>query len=229
MDANVIDIKDNSDFRVISNVSSTTFGLHDLDERIVDYILKEKASRRKRFGKSVREYDTDESSDESDDDDEDIETVNAYSELISHIKEDVAANGAVVVDLLRHSMSTDEDASALIRKESELYIDTNLISKKICKDLYDWALAHIQKAIVHSDLPDESIEEIVIIGTDHKLPGFKDYLKLAYKEKLFRFVSEDKLAAGASLVVKIFFKLILNCHPKLNYSKYLNNILNKYN
>jgi len=34
-------------------------------------------------------------------------------------------------------------------------------------DLYDWALAHIQKAIVHSDLPDESSYQ----GIDRKILG----------------------------------------------------------
>jgi len=95
MDASVIRIKDSKDFHVISNVGDTSFGLHDLDERIVEYIINEKSKRKKRYRKAgVNLYNLDNESDH------DLETVNAYANLIRNIKINVEEVGAVSVDLM---------------------------------------------------------------------------------------------------------------------------------
>lgn len=91
MDASVIRIKDSKDFHVISNVGDTSFGLHDLDERIVEYIINEKSKRKKRFKRN---------SEMESWSDHDLETVNAYANLIKNIKYNVEDVGAVAVDLL---------------------------------------------------------------------------------------------------------------------------------
>ncbi len=87
------------------------------------------------------------------------------------------------------------------RRDGELYIDKSLISEKLCRDIYDWALAHIEKSILQADLNDRDIDEIVLIGGPHKMPGFKEYLKHAYPYKRTSFVKEEDLAVGASIVV----------------------------
>ncbi len=95
MDASVIRIKDSKDFHVISNVGDTSFGLHDLDERIVEYIINEKSKRKKRYRKAgVNLNNLDNESDH------DLETVNAYANLIRNIKINVEEVGAVSVDLM---------------------------------------------------------------------------------------------------------------------------------
>ena len=94
MDASVIRIKDSKDFHVVSNVGDTSFGLHDLDERIVEYIINEKSKRKKRFKRN---------SEIESESDHDLETVNAYANLIRNIKLDVEEVGAVTVDLLNMS------------------------------------------------------------------------------------------------------------------------------
>lgn len=86
------------------------------------------------------------------------------------------------------------------RKEDELYIDKKLISEKLCKDIYDWALAHIEKSIVQADLNDKDIDEIVVIGGPSKMPGFREYLKETYPYKRISFVKEEELAVGAAIV-----------------------------
>ncbi len=85
----MIRIKDSKDFHVVSNVGDTSFGLHDLDERIVEYIIEEKAKRKKRFRGPP-----------GSDSDHDLETVNAYANLVRNIKLNVEEVGAVSVDLL---------------------------------------------------------------------------------------------------------------------------------
>ncbi len=80
-------------------------------------------------------------SNENDEEDE-LETINAYLDLVKNIKEDIAMNGACVVDLNHKRTESSSSHNSL-----ELFIDKNLINKKICKDLYDWSLAHIQKSI----------------------------------------------------------------------------------
>ena len=98
MDASVIRIKDSKDFHVISNVGDTSFGLHDLDERIVEYIINEKSKRRKRFSR------TNNLESESD---HDLETVNAYANLIKNIKLNIEEVGAVNVDLVNMNEATE--------------------------------------------------------------------------------------------------------------------------
>jgi molecular chaperone DnaK (HSP70) len=193
MDASVIRVKDSKDFHVVSNVGDTNFGMHDLDERIVEYIINEKSKRRKRFKKTAMQSESD----------HDLETVNAYANLVKYIKQHVEQNGAVSVDLDNGSGNGENGKKSNNRKENELYIDKLLISDKLCKDIYDWALAHIEKSIVQADLNDKDIEEILIIGERQKMPGFSEYLKQAYPFKRIAFVKEEELAVGASIVVSL--------------------------
>ncbi len=65
--------------------------------------------------------------------------------------------------------------------------------------------------IVQSDINDASIEEIIVIGSKNKLPGFIEYLKSAYIEKKFSFLSEEKLAIGSSIAVSEFI-LYIKCY-----------------
>ena len=86
-------------------------------------------------------------------------------------------------------------------KGSELYIDKSLLIKKICRDLYDWTSAHIEKAMIKADISDQDIDETIIIGEEKKVPGFKEYLKKAYPERDITFVEESKLAIGTAIFV----------------------------
>ena len=191
MDASVIKIKDSKDFHVVSNVGDTNFGMHDLDERIVEYIINEKSKRRKRFKKNI---DTDS--------DHDLETVNAYTNLVKNIKLNVEQTGAVTVDL-KNMNERENQTNKHNTRENELYIDKSLITEKLCKDIYDWALAHIEKAIVQADLNDRDIDELLLIGEPNKMPGLREYLKKAYPYKRISFVKEEELAVGASIVVSL--------------------------
>ena len=75
-----------------------------------------------------------------------------------------------------------------------------IINNKLCKDIYDWALAHIEKAITQADVNDRDVDEIIIIGEQHKMPGFYEYLRHAYPYKRISYVKEEDLAVGASIV-----------------------------
>jgi molecular chaperone DnaK (HSP70) len=200
LDASVIRIKDSKDFQVISNVGDSSFGVHDIDERIVEHIINEKASRRSKNASSRS------------DSPHNVETVNAYSSLVKSIKQHVAENGVVSVDLT--NLNENEFDSKNTRKKSissqdELVINKNLISRVLCKDIYDWSLAHIEKAINQADVRDKDVDEIIIIGTENKMPGFYEYLKNVYPNKQISFVPDGDLAVGAAIVVSFIFNLSL--------------------
>lgn len=182
MDASVIRIKDSKDFNVVSNVGDTSFGLHDIDERIVEYIITEKAEIEKKSGKKLKDTSA-----------HDVETVNAYASLVKHIKQHVSEHGVVSVDL-----DTMNEIEGTERRPSltDLVLNKTLISKVLCKDIYDWSLAHIEKAIHQADVNDKDIDEIIIIGGQNKMPGFYEYLKEAYPKKVISFVPEDDLAVS---------------------------------
>jgi len=190
MDASVIRIKDSKDFNVISNVGDTSFGLHDIDERIVEHIINEKSVAEKKVNKTLRS-----------DSPHDVETVNAYSSLVKHIKQTIAEEGAVSVDLANINETNDFVPRGVKKITSnELILNKAIISKKLCKDIYDWSLAHIQKSINQADINDKDVDEIILIGNQSKMPGFLEYLKDAYPNKIISFVAEDDLA-----VMKQFF------------------------
>lgn len=184
MDASVIRIKDSKDFQVMSNVGDTSFGLHDIDERIVEHIINNKSAREKKTGKKLSDAHS-------------VETVNAYASLVKNIKENIVENGGVSVDL--SNMGGDETRRR--NKDAELYMDKGLIANELCKDIYDWSLAHIDKAITQADVDDRDIDEIILIGEPSKMPGFNEYVKRAFPDKRISFVREDDLAVGAAIVV----------------------------
>jgi molecular chaperone DnaK (HSP70) len=189
IDATVVQISQKTNLHVISNVSSTSFGSHDFDERIVQYILAQRTQRIKRLPKSVPKPRFDE-----------FEVARAYRDLMANIKTEISIENAVHVDL--NIVSGVEEA-----KENELYIDKNLIVDKICRDLYDWASAHIEKALNQADVADKNIDEIILI-CGNKMPGFKEYLKVAYPDKnIVTDIDEEKLAVGASIFVIFSYKL----------------------
>lgn len=74
---------------MISNVNSTTFGLHDLDQRILNYILDQRTKRLERFSK------------ERANSEDQTEITSAYRELVNSIKEDVTIQNAVTNTLLK--------------------------------------------------------------------------------------------------------------------------------
>lgn len=185
----MIKIKDSKDFQVISNVGDTSFGVHDIDERIVEYIIKEKANRDSKIGQKSNEP-------------HNVETVNAYSSLVKNIKEHVVENGVVSVDL--KTMNENDYKPATNKQKpskNEVLINKSLISKSLCKDIYDWSLAHIDKAINQADVNDKDVDEIILIGSPSKMPGFLEYLQEAYPKKKIAFVPEEDLAVGAAIVV----------------------------
>ena len=189
MDASVIKIKESKDFQVVANVGDTSYGLHDIDQRIVEYIIKEKTAQHIRKGDRISRPN-------------DVETVNAYTDLIKNIKENIVENGAVSVDLA--TMEENHSENSAKNSENEVIISKNLISKNLCKDIYDWSLAYIEKAIHQADVSDKDIDEIIVIGSESKLPGFKEYLKEAYPKKKISFVPDEDLAVGAAIVVRIY-------------------------
>jgi molecular chaperone DnaK (HSP70) len=117
----------------------------------------------------------------------------------------VADEGACTVDLANMTNLGPQDnnkkGKSTKRSEDEITINKSLISNVLCKDIYDWSLAHIEKAIHQADVSDRDVDEIIIIGGPNKMPGFYEYLKKAYPDKHISFVSEDELAVGAAIVV----------------------------
>lgn len=190
---------------MVSNVGDASFGVHDIDERIVEHIIKTKAERRLTSRRRGSTSDPTAASD--------VATVNAYSQLVKSIKTYVADEGLVTVDLVNmtgHSSSVDHNnnerkKSARRRQRSspsdELMLDKELIARSLCKDIYDWSLAHIEKAIHQADVNDRDVDEIILIGGPEKMPGFYEYLKRAYPNKTISFVPEHDLAVGAAIVV----------------------------
>jgi hypothetical protein len=222
MDASVIRIKNSKDFQVLCNVGDTNIGVNDIDEKIVGHIFKEKSKRNKNpTSKS-----------------DSLETINGYVRLCKSIKEQIIKDGCVTVDLQRDSeellQETDDDDSVDIDEENEeelddntLYLDKNFISKVLCKDIYDWSLAHIERAIYQSDISENDIHEILLIGGNEKMPGFvlnivilrlpmkffvfsfREYLNEAYPNKTITNIKDDTLAVGAALMVIYLLLLTL--------------------
>lgn len=190
MDASIIRIHEGKDFQVVSNVGDSSFGIHDIDQRIVGYIIKERADRHIRMNKEEKLVTN-------------LETVNAYNHLIKSIKETVVENDAVSVDL-----TTLEDKTTEPKSNSEVLINKKLISKSLCKDIYDWSLVHIEKAINQADTDDKHLDEIILIGSEAKFPGFKELLQQTYPKKKISFVSEQDLSVGAAIVVSFIFFIL---------------------
>lgn len=169
---------------MVSNVSSTSFGSQDFDERIVQYILAQRSQRINRLHKSASHRPKENL----------IEIARAYRDLMAHVKTNISVENAVHVAL---NIAGEAEES----KENELYMDKNLIVDKVCRDLYDWASAHIEKALAQADVVDKSIDEIVLICGD-KMPGFKEYLQVAYPDKsIVTDIDEEKLTVGAAIFV----------------------------
>jgi molecular chaperone DnaK (HSP70) len=180
MDSSVIHIKDSKDFQVLSNVGDTSFGLNDIDERFVEHLVKERSNR-----KSLANYQL---------------SKNVYYKIVSQIKRKLAQQGGqIVIDLNTMIESGNKNVKKL--KQFEILIDQKLVLTKICKDIYDWSFAHIDKSIHQADIKASSIDEIILIGTPEKMPGFYELLKQEYPNKLITFVSDDELAVGAAIVV----------------------------
>ncbi len=185
MDASVIQVKDAKDFQVISNVGDASFGVDDVDQRIVEYIVREKEARDKDIDKNEISLTA--------------EIFHSYSHLIKNIKSNITFNDAAVVDLVNMS---EKDSNHNSKMSDEIVLNKSLISRTLCKDIYEWSLAHIQKAINQADVREEDVDEIIVIGGKNKLPGFYEYLQSAFPEKTITFVEEEDLAVGAALVGK---------------------------
>ncbi len=175
IDASVVEVFDKSDFKIIGNVSSTNFGLQDLDARILEYILNQRHQWLKRHRIPA---DTEEAT----------ELANAYRDLIPTIKSDCTSQAGVYVDL-------GVDSSAA----TDLYIDKNLLIHKVCRDIYDWSSAHVEKALLNANIRDADVDEVVLIGRRDKMPGFSDYLKAAYPYRDISFVDDENLSVGPAL------------------------------
>ena len=96
--------------------------------------------------------------------------------------------------------------------DNQICISNGLITGVLCKDIYEWCLAHIKKTILQANLTDDQIDELILTGVQNKMPGFIKYLKLAYPAKKVSFVDEEDLALGAAIVVScrlINFLIIL--------------------
>ena len=175
--------------------------MHDIDERIVEHIITEKAQRNltSRGSESAR----------------DVATVNAYSQLTKSIKSHVAEEGVVNVDLVNMTYLSEKQGKGKSsrRSQDELTIDKVKIARSLCKDIYDWSLAHIDKAIHQADVNERDVDEIIIIGGPEKMPGFYECLRNAYPHKRITFVPEHDLAVGAAIVVSILcdFSFFINC------------------
>ena len=182
IDASVIEICDKTDFKIIANVSSTSLGLQDLDMRILDYILNQRNQWLKRHRIPI---DTDESA----------EVANAYRDLIATIKSDSTSQAGVYVDL-------DVDSNTTTGT-TELYIDKNLLIHKVCRDIYDWSSAHIEKALLNANIKDVDVDEVVLIGRRDKMPGFSDYLKTAYPHRDISFIDDENLSVGPALFAEM--------------------------
>ncbi len=168
MDASVIRIKDSKDFHAISNVGDTSFGkrsclnkrskfiwkhekncflkkgIHDVDERILAHIINEKSLRSRVKRRQISLLDSNSAYD--------LETVNAYANLIKNIKQNIVENGAVTVDLAYIDETSNREEISASNNHDELFIDKRLIYDSLCRDIYDWSLAHIEKAIIQVKL-----------------------------------------------------------------------------
>jgi len=150
--------------------------------RILDYILNQRNQWLKRHRVPI-------------DKDQSVEAANAYRDLIPIIKSDSINQAGVNVDLSVDSVST----TSII----QLYIDKNLLIHKICRDIYDWSSAHIQKALLNANINDSDIDEVVLIGSRDKMPGFSDYLKIAYPLTDISFIDDENLSVGPALFAEL--------------------------
>lgn len=187
---------------MISNVGNTSFGLEDVNQRILEYIVKEKEQRERRNGQlRVKSAEIKK------------ETINEYSNLIEYIKRLVLTDDNMKIDLsslnrnvnnrknlISKSSTKTKKSTTISNSNYELSISRKLISKTLCKDIYDWSIAHIQKAITQADITDKQLDEIIIIGNKSKMPGFYEILKEMYSKKKISFVDDDDLALGAAIV-----------------------------
>ena len=173
-------------------MGDTSFGLNDINERIVQHILKEKQIRQLKSGALTSRSLS--------------QTLNAHSNLIKDIKYCIATDDKVAIDL-----STLNKANGPFPNENKspdhLIVHKKEISSLVCKDIYDWSIAHIDKAVLQADLKESHIDEIILIGGPDKMPGFEDRLKSLHPKKTITYVPDDELAVGAAIVVLIIFTL----------------------
>lgn len=113
-----------------------------MDERILAHIINEKSVRsRVKRNRHISLFDSGSAYD--------LETVNAYANLIKNIKQNIVENGAVTVDLAYIDEANNrENVYHASDGHDELFIDKRLIYDTLCRDIYDWSLAHIEKAII---------------------------------------------------------------------------------
>lgn len=180
IDASVIFIKDAKDFQVVSNMGDAGFGQNDVDERIVQLVLSKKFALQGNKA-SARSSDG----------------FNPHSNLIKDIKKRVTVEDRAVVDL--NSMSVVNEKGS--RNNNNYIVITKDDISTSCKDVYDWALVHIDHAVSQADVKDASINEIIMIGGRDKLPGFHERLTKLHPRKKITYVGDEELAVGAAIVV----------------------------
>jgi molecular chaperone DnaK (HSP70) len=191
MDASVIQIKDGKDFQIISNIGDNSFGLNDVNERLVKYIVHEKTRLSKSSDKmlSPRSHN---------------EVLNPHSKLIEGIKTRITFDGQAALDLTSMAETNLPTTSKGSQKNTNvLVISKSQIMESICKDVYDWSMVHVDKAEKHADLQEGVIDEIIVIGGPEKMPGFFDQLQKLHPNKKITFVTDGELSVGAAIVVKI--------------------------
>jgi molecular chaperone DnaK (HSP70) len=192
MDASVIQIKELKDFQIISNIGDNSFGLNDVNERIVKHIIQEKRGRQAKSGKQLtsRTY---------------AEALNTHSNLIEALKVRIQVDDQAGVDLTTMS----EVSVSQARKIPEgLVISKRQLMESVCKDVYDWSMVHVDKAEKQAHLADGAIDEIIVIGGPEKMPGFFDQLKSSHPNKKITFVTDNELSVGAAIVVGEILSLV---------------------
>jgi molecular chaperone DnaK (HSP70) len=164
----------------------------------LEYIVKEKEQRDRRNGQlRVKSAQANRK-----------ETINEYSNLIEYIKRLVLTDDNMKIDLSSLNRNKSLTSKSIKPKKSsqisninnELSISKKLISKTLCKDIYDWSLVHIEKAILQANINDKQLDEIIVIGNKSKMPGFYEILKEMFSRKKISFVDDDDLALGAAIV-----------------------------
>jgi molecular chaperone DnaK (HSP70) len=185
MDASLIRIKQGNEFQVISNVGDASFGLRDIDDRILEYLLDERDKRTldEAYGRECLPDD--------------------YVELVKLIKKRLAAKGAALIDLNRMTeASTAINADKSKKNSNEINLRRSSISGRLCKDIYEWALAYMHKSVAQAQITSSQLEEIIFVGDPNKMPGFFECINKSFPGKQIRSIGEEQLAVGAALAVR---------------------------
>jgi molecular chaperone DnaK (HSP70) len=191
LDATIVNISHKSAtfsvYKVLSNVGDISLGLEDIDERLANFVLTEKIKFDEKLPRSSEPIKLD------------ILTVVC---LIDALKEHIYRSGSAILNL--SSLNLRENTEAEFDETCEIFIDKDVIKNFVCKDIYEWSLIHVRRALKEASLEAKQIDQVLFLANQVNLPGFLDSFKDAYPSVQVKFIGEDELGLGALKTVGIW-------------------------